>query len=732
MAASPSTMPIANLIGQPIDRVEGPLKVTGAAKYAAEFPEQNLVHGVFVTSTIAKGRITNIDDSDAIAASGVLAVLTHKNMPRLGSGRRGRSPAMHDDQIHFAGQYVALVVAQTLEQATHASTLLKIDYESQPATVDPTRPIAPPANFGNYSRGNVDAAFAAAPFHIEQTYVTPIESHNPIEPHATIAAWDGPRLTLYDSTQGVQGVRGAVAGLLGISSDYVRVIDPYLGGGFGTKGAVWPNTYLAAIAAQHVGRPVKIAITREQMFTQTGNRPTTIQKLLLAADHDGRLTAISHDATSQAGEIDMWVEGCVHSASFLYSCANVQTFQRVIRTHTPAPCQMRAPGHAPGSFALESAMDELAYAVGIDPLELRLRNYSERDESSNQPFSSKALRECYRLGADRFGWAARKPEPRSMQQGKLLVGMGMATAVYPAGRSSSSASIRMSPGPSVLVSAAAHDIGTGTYTILAQIAAQTLGLPIDRVHVQLGDSSLPRAPGAGGSQTAVTVGSAVLATAQNLVRDLVRKAAADGTSPLRGVDAAKIIAREGRLVSVDDPSLSEPIDAVFARNNNGPVSASGESSGGAEQGAYSRHAWGAHFVSVTVDPVLGDIRVTRYVAAVAAGRILNAKTAASQVQGAIVMGIGMALREQVVYDNNRGTVINPNLADYLLPVNADVPNIECIFADEVDTIVSPLGSKGIGELGICGAAAAIANAVYHATGKRIRELPITCDKVMDV
>jgi xanthine dehydrogenase YagR molybdenum-binding subunit len=748
---TPTTSP-ADLIGQPVDRVEGPLKVSGSAKYAAEFPVTNLAHAVAVTSTIAKGTVKSIDTTAAKSAPGVLAVITKtpsapRPTPTSEAGiRRGfnfggaRRPGMlRDNAVHYSGQYLALVVAETIEQARYAATLVRIEYDVQKPNVDPFNPLPAPQAAGpfarnpfGYSRGDVDAAMASAAVKIQGTFITPTESHNPMEPHATIAVWDGDHLTLYDATQNVYGTRGTLAALLGISSDKVHVLCPYLGGGFGTKGSNWPHTYFAAYAARQIGRPVKMVVTRQQMFAQTGHRPVTIQKIALAADRDGKLLAISHDSTSLTGEVDMWIEGTTRSTGLLYSCPAVRTSMSVARINSGAPCQMRGPGETPGIYAVESAMDELAYAANIDPLELRLRNYAERDEAENRPFSSKALRECYRVGAQTFGWSKRAPTPRSMREGNLLIGFGMSTSIYGANRGGSLASVRLAPNGSALVSVAAHDIGTGTYTILTQIAAQTLGLPLDKVHTLLADTALPRGPGAGGSATAATVGNAVLAVSQKLILQIAQLSVADPSSPLHGMDAQKITAQAGRLVSSDNPTVGEPLTAIFARNGGQAVVVTGSADPSPDANDYSKWGWGAHFAEVAVDPDFGQVHVRRYVGRFAAGTVLNRKTAISQCVGGIVMGIGMALLEQVNFDQNQGNIVNDSLADYLVPVNADIPAIDCDFVEEHDAIVGPLGAKGIGELSISGCAAAIANAVYHATGKRVRDLPITCDKVMDI
>jgi xanthine dehydrogenase YagR molybdenum-binding subunit len=708
-----------SVVGKPIDRVDGRLKVTGGAKYAADNPVQNLAHAVAVISTIARGRITGIDTSAAERLPGVLAVLTHETIGELKTvtremrpgGQLGQAkPPLSDDIIRYGGQYIAIVVADTLEQARHASGLVKATYDQEKPSTDIDNPLEL-KDKGKTARGDADGALASAAVKISQTYSTPVEHHNPMEMHATVAAWDGDRLTLWDATQHVLGVRGVVAAVLGIQPENIRVIDPYMGGGFGCKGSVWPNSYLAAAAARHVNRPVKFVVTRQQMFSQTGYRPRTKQQVSLGVDADRKLVSLKHESTCTTASFEDWVENSGRVSGMLYKCENVLITQKVARINAGVPVQMRAPGEASGMFGLESAMDELAYAAKIDPIDLRLRSYADKDYSEKEPlpFTSKSLRECYQIGADKFGWSKRAPQPGQMRDGDELIGYGMATATYPAGQNGASAAIRLQPDGTVIVTTAGHDLGTGTYTICTQIAAETLGVSPDKIRVQLGDTTLPRAPGAGGSTQAVSVGSAVRAAGQELLQT-----------------CAKLLDRDANQMTGGDQLM-----AVFEKNGGRPVSATANSVPDPSiRGKYARYSFGAQFAEVRVNPRLGTARVTRWVGAFAAGRILNPKTARSQMIGGIIMGLGMALLEHTVYDPVRGKIVTDNLADYLVPVNADVPEIDIVFIDERDEHVNPLGAKGVGELGITGAPAAIANAVYHATGTRVRDLPIRVDDLL--
>lgn len=750
----------SQIIGKPLDRADGRQKVTGQALYAADFRTRDVAFAVAFQSTIANGRIKSIDSTQARRQPGILAVITHENAPRLHRVSMDHTPGkpgqtflpLQGDEIHYAGQYVGLVVAETISQALHAAGLVKVDYESHEPVVhleDALGESFVPRKMGRSDkptsdRGDPDKALADAAIRIDQTYTTPIENHNPMELSATIASWAGDRLTLHDATQWVYGVRSVVSTWLGLPSDQVRVIDPFVGGGFGCKGSMWPHIVLSAIAARQVNRPVKLVLTRSQMFTCIGYRPKTIQRVALGADGQGKLSTILHECTSQTSRWkDEWVETATKQSRMLYSCPNVRTVQKLAPVNANTPTQMRAPGHATGTFALEVAMDELAYATGVDPVELRLRNYAERDEDEKKPFSSKGLRECYRQAAERFGWQSRNPAPGSMRDGDWLIGWGMATATYPTNQQEASAKVRILADGRVVVGTAAHDLGTGTYTILAQIAADTLGVPVDKVKVELADTVLPQAPVAGGSQTAASAGSAVKAASGKALSALKERATADSASPVAGKEAKAVAVENGRIFLKANPSTGESIADLLRRNGGRPVEGKSDVSPAAKPNAqeedagatqnveqYSKHAWGAQFVEVRIDPQLGHIRVARWVGAFAAGRILNPKTARSQIMGGIVWGISMALFEHTVYDPNRAKVVNDNLADYLVPVNADIPPIDCFFVEEKDEHVNPIGVKGIGELGNTGSAAAVANAVYHATGKRLRDLPITLDRLI--
>lgn len=742
-----------HLIGKPLDRVDGRDKVTGHARYAADFPVKGVAHAYAFISTIASGRVTSIDAAEAMRQPGVLSVLTHENARKLyrvsmehQPGRPGQTwLPLQGDEVRYAGQYLGVVIAETLAQAQHAAGLVKIKYDPQTPVIrleDALENTFEPKKMGRgdppkSKRGDPDAALARAQVKVDQTYTTPIENHNPMEMSATIAAWEDDRLTLYDATQWIYGVRAVVSTWLGIPSEKVRVIDPFVGGAFGCKGSIWPHEVIAALAAKLVGRPVKLMLSRQQMFTCVGYRPKTIQHVALAADRDGTLTAMAHDCTSQTSIWrDEFAEPATKQTRMLYRCPNVRTAQRLGPVNANTPTQMRAPGHATGTFALEVAMDELAYALDVNPIELRLRNYAERDEDENKPFSSKALRACYAQGAERFGWSKRNPKPMSMRDGGWLLGCGMATATYPTNRQESAAAVQVRADGRAIVRTASHDLGTGTYTTMTQIAAQTLGFPPGQVKVELGDSTLPEAAVAGGSQTSASVGSAVQAACEKALSALKERANADPKSPVFERTSKAIAVGNGRIFLKDDPAKGEPIATLIQRNGGRPIEGKsdlvppGERPTGEGDDPYSKHAWGAQFAEVRVHPRLGEVRVSRFVGAFAAARILNVKTARSQVMGGIVWGIGMALHEETVYDPNRGKVVNDNLADYLVPVNADVPTIDCFFVEEPDEHVNPLGVKGVGELGVTGAAAAVANAVYHATGQRIRDLPITLDKLL--
>lgn len=735
-----------SIIGAPINRVDAWAKVSGGARYSAEHPVENLAHAVLVTSTVPSGRVKRIDAAEAQGLPGVLHIMTHENAMRLPRETKEGKVAppvgrvlslLQDDAVHYNNQPIAVVVAETFEAAREAAARLRIAYERTPARLDfeeAKQHTHPPEKVltqkTDTQRGDLQAGLLSGTARIDASYRTPVENHNPIEPHATIAAWDGDKLTLYDSTQYMKGVQRTVAGTLGIGEDQVTVLCPFVGGGFGCKGSVWSHVVLAAMAAKSVGRPVKLVLDRNQMFGPVGARPVTDQRMRLAAMSDGRLTATAHDTVAYTSMIEDWIEPCGLMTRMMYEVPNEETTHRLARMNLGTPTFMRAPGEASGSFALESSMDELAHELGIDPVQLRLQNYTERDPGKELPFSSKSLRQCYALGAERFGWSRRNPQPRSMREGDKLVGWGMATCTYPTNRSKGAASATIDADGLVVVRSSTQDLGTGTYTVMTQVAAEALGLPVERVRFELGDSRLPEAPVSGGSTTVASVAPAVKAAAHALKLKLVGIAVADERSPLHGALADEIEIDGGRLFLRADAAKGESMTDIVVRHGGAAIEASAEADPGDASKKYSMHAFGAVFVEVHVDEALGTVRVPRVVGAYGVGKLMNAKTGHSQLMGGIVFGLGMALFEETVFDQREGRAVNGNLAEYHVPVNADIGSIEVEVVDEDDPHVNPLGAKGIGEIGITGVAAAVANAVYHATGKRIRDLPITLDKLL--
>ena len=734
-------------IGKPVSRVDGPAKVTGAAKYAAEFNAPNLAHGFVVNSKIAKGRIKKIDRTAALAVPGVIEVFTHDNRPTVTSspGKYADETAppgspfrpLYDDQILFAGQPIALVVAEEFEVARFAATLVEIEYESEGAITDIDTQIGkayepPKKRFPGWDpgpRGNVDKAFTQSPVKVEHTYRTPIEHHNPMECFGTTAVWEDGRLTIYDKTQGAPNCHRYVCSVFGLAKDKVRLLSPYVGGAFGV--GLRPNYQLnlAVLAAIGLKRPVRVALTRQQMFT-LGYRPETIQTLSLGAEEDGSLSAIRHDAIASTSRFEDYQEPTAIWTGALYHCRDAAATAKLTQIDLFTPCDMRAPGGASSLYCIESAMDELSYAAGIDPLELRLKNYSEWDQNEDKPFTSNALKDCYYRGAERFGWSKRKPEARSTRAGRELVGYGMASGIWEAFRVPTSARAVLAPNGTLEIGCATADIGTGTYTILTQIGAEMLGLPIDNVTVKIGDSDLPVAPVEGGSWTAASAGSAVVEACNGIRRELLKRASKIKNAPLEGADLADITFVEGEMRVRGDPSRAMALTDVL-HGFNDPIKSEVTSKPDlAVFKRYSHYTHSAVFAEVRLDEELGMLRVVRVVSAVAAGRILNPKTARSQIMGAVVGGIGMALHEESVVDHRYGRIINHNLAEYHVPVNADIHDIEVIFVEEREPHLNPLGVKGVGEIGIVGTAAAIANAAYHATGVRVRALPITIDKLL--
>lgn len=734
-----------SVIGKPLDRTDGVLKVTGQARYSADNPESMLAHAVIVTSTIAKGRIASIQTEGAQALPGVLLVMTYQTAMRLPNGGNpdAQPPAvrkltlLQTNEVRYSGEPVAVVVADTLERAVDAARQVQVRYEAAAPNADFQRAKAsayPPQKMNNRpvntARGDAEAGLRQGPTRLDAVYTTPYEHHNPMEPHATLARWDGPNLTLYDATQGVSGAKGAVSKILGIPEANVRVICPFVGGGFGCKGSVWSHVVLAAMAAKQTGRPVRLVLERPQMWGIVGNRPFTEQRIQVAAREDGTLTGMRHDVISTTSTFEDWTETSAIVTRMMYAVPNQSTSHKLVKLDIGTPTFTRAPGETSGSFALESAMDEMAYQLRMDPLAFRLKNYAENEPQEKKPWSSKALRECYETGAGKFGWARRNPKPRSMRDGHTLIGMGVASATYPANRSEASAIARILPDGTAMVASGTQDLGTGTYTIMTQVAADSLGFAPENVRFALGDSSLPKAPVSGGSQSAASVSPAVQAAATQARDQLIAMALADAGSPLAGTPRDDVTVENGWVVSRSTPSKRDPAAAVIARNGGRPIEATATVKPGSEKQQYSFHSFGAVFAEVHVDEDLGTIRVARIVGVYDVGTLLNAKTAHSQLMGGIVWGIGAALLEKSDLDARYGRYTNANLAEYHVPVNADIGELDISFVGPPDPHINPLGARGIGEIGITGVSGAIANAVYHATGVRVRDLPVTLDKVL--
>jgi xanthine dehydrogenase YagR molybdenum-binding subunit len=694
-------------IGKPLPRIDGRAKVTGGARYAADFNQPGQAYAVIVPATIGRGRITGIDAASIRRLPGVIEVISHLNTPKLAyqPHKAGIDPAegerlhvLQDDAVRFHGQPVAVVVAETLDAAEHAAAALRISYVAEPPLVDIARaePVIPEAARrsggrvrADTSRGDADAALARSDESIDIRYEIARQNHNPMEPHATVAVWSGDRLTVYSKSQFVVNEQAELAAIFGIPPADVQVICPFIGGAFGTSLRTWPHVTLAALAARQVKRPVKLVLTRKQMFFTTGHRPRTSQRVALGATKDGKLTALIHEGVGETSRYEQFTEALLSATGFLYSCPDVRTQYRLSELDVGTPTFMRGPGEASGVYALECALDELAYKLGIDPIELRRRNEPTKDEGEDKPFSSRSLLQCYALGAQRFGWAKRNPEPRSMRDGRLLIGMGVASATYPAGHATANALARLLPDGTAEIETAASDMGPGTYTSMTQVAAETLGLPMDKVRFRLGHSDYPPAPSHGGSWTMASVGSAV-----------------------RG---ACLAVRE----KAGNTRIDQPIEARFSSSRSPEINE-----------RYSMHAFGAVFVEVSVDPDAGIIRARRAFGAYGAGRIINPRLAHSQCVGGMIGGIGMALMERTVLDGRDGRPVNAHMADYLLPVNLDIAQVEAEFVEEADPHVNPLGVKGLGEIALVGIAPAIANAVFHATGKRVRDLPIRLEDVL--
>ncbi len=723
-----------SVIGAPLPRVDGKLKVTGRAKYSAEVAISKVAYAVLVPSTIASGRVLSMDSHQAEKLPGVLAIMTPATGPRVPKPE-SRLSLLQNNRVHYQNQPIGVVIAEDLNTAWHAASLLRIRYETAPARLDLKSgfPAAYPGHHnedpGDASWGNVEAGLAQADVKIDQLYTTPIQHHSPMEPHAVIAQWEGSHLTVYASTQNITGHQKSLSAAFGIPASNVRVLCEFAGGGFGCKGQMWSHVVLAAMAAKKVNRPVKLVLERPQMFGPVGARPQTYQRIALGAKKDGKLTAIRHHVYTNTSFLEDYLESSAVPTRRMYACRNVSTQHRLVQLNLGTPTYMRAPGVATGTYALEVAMDELAYALDMDPLQLRLLNYTDVDPENGKAFTEKILRQCYARGAERFGWSRRRGEPGSMRAGSLLVGWGMATETYPAKRLPAGAVVRFQPDGRVVVASGTHELGTGTYTIMTQVAADALGIPPQMIAVEIGDTHFPEAPISAGSMTAASVMPAVQSAALKARLELFKLAIDDEDSPVYRLRADEVDLQDGKIFRKASPGRAESYTDLLARNSGRPIEAVARIEP-VEQEQFSSHSFGAVFAEVTVDRELGIVRVPRVVAVYDVGKLLNEKTAKSQFIGGIVWGISLALHENTYVDPETGRIANANLAEYHVPVNADIGDIDVSAIDASDLKVDSLGARGIGEIGITGTGAAVANAIYHATGKRVRDLPITPDKLL--
>ena len=737
--------PVGNGKELPV-RYDGKLKVMGKAKYAAEFGDEfkgkGMLYAYLITSSIPAGEILSMDTTAADRASGVVKILTPFNAPKLPIVQP-QPPAirklslLQDRNVYYSHEPIGIVVAKSQVEAAHAAALVKVRYKPSAAKLhfedrlgearEPKHGNAP----NEHKPGDTAAAWAKATTVVEHTYSTPIQTHNPMEPHATIASWDGEKLTVYDATQYISGDKQTLAKHFSLPLDNVHVIDPYVGGGFGSKGSTWSHVILCAMAAKVAGAPVHLAMERTQMFGPVGSRPKTVQKIKLGTDTGGKLVAVSHDVILPASVMEDFLESAAQQTTMLYQCDSIETSHKMVDMNIGVLTFQRAPGESVGTTALESAMDELAEKLKMDPLQLRMVNYAEKDPGEQKDFSSKNLREAYTDAAQRFGWSKRIATPGQVRDGNKRIGLGMATATYPANRSAAQAIIRLMPNGHIFIGSGTQDLGTGMYTMMAQTVVQELDVPWESVDVKLGDSTLPKAPVSGGSQSTASVGPAVKDACAQLTLKLANMAISDPSSQLYNARAEDIVVKGGMLQHKTTPSRAEALTLSVSRNKGLPVEEHGSAEPSQEaERALSTHSWGAVFVEVAVDDSTHMVEVRRVVATYDIGKLLNKKTGISQLEGGIVWGIGTALMEETVLDNQVGRYINNNLAEYHVPVNADTQVIEVSVIDKPDMKFNPQGARGIGEIGITGIAGAIANAIYNATGKRVRDFPITPDKIM--
>ena len=742
----------ASPIGRKTPRVDGPLKVSGKAEYASDFHFPGMLYAVPVEATIANGRLTKLDTAAAEKMPGVRAIFHRKNIGKIfrstfGPGFDGivdeRRPPFEDDVVRYYGQYVALSVADTFEAAKAAADAVRVTYARDKHNVDTNlkaddEPDEIDTTFGTVKRvqserGDAERAFASAPVKLDQTYVTPTETHNPIELQATIAIWDGSMLTIYEESQGIFNLRGILAQMFALPKENVRVITKFVGSGFGSKLWPWTHCALAVAAARQFDKPVKLVLSRKMMFQSVGHRPRTQQRVRLGATTDGKLVSLHHDYVNHHAILDNYHEDCGEATAFHHSVPHLRVKFGRARRHVGSPTAMRGPGAVPGLYATESAMNELADQVKMDPVRLRVLNEPKIDESLNIPFSSRHYLECLELGGEKFGWSKRNPEVGSMKRDGLTLGWGMAGAAWVAARFPAAANVELRDDGTVRVASGTQDIGTGTYTILAQLASEKTGVPLENIEVALGDTSLPEGPISGGSMVTGSMVPAVFAAADNAIESLFTVATKTPGSPFEKRKPADLVFEGGRVFAkADGPTKGVPFADVLRHANVRLVTGSGKSEAtfGNPTPQFSTHSFGCHFVEVTWQPEIARLRVSRVVTVIDAGRILNPLAGRNQIEGAVVMGIGMALLEETSYDPQNGAPINSNLADYMMAVNADVPPIDVHFLDFPDKEINELGARGIGEIGLAGIAAAITAAVYHATGVRVRELPVKIEDLL--
>jgi xanthine dehydrogenase YagR molybdenum-binding subunit len=749
----------ADIIGAAVPRIDGALKTTGTARYAVDHDFPNLAHAVAVQSTIGKGKIRRLDASAAEKMPGVLLVLHHGNMepvfrtfPRQEDGTISETrPPFEDNNIYYWGQFIALAVAETLEQAKAAANAVRVEYETE--TPDMRTDLS--ADYtgkreSSWKRGDPDKALSEAPVVVDETYGTPAETHNPMEMHGTVAVWDGDNVTLYEGSQGVVNHRSVMSEVLGVPRENVRVISRFIGSGFGGKLFPWPQSTLAAVTARKLNRPVKLSVDRRMMFSNTGHRPRTQQRIRLGATQDGKLTAIRHDFYTETSQLDDFVEHCGEQTPFLYSCPNLEVTTAMVRRNVGAPAPMRGPGAVPGLFALESAIDELAIKLKMDPVKFRLKNDAERDEGKNLPFSSRHLKECYQTGADKIGWKQRTPQVGSMKRDGKVIGWGTGGASWAAARVPCTASVELCQNGRVCVRCATQDIGTGTYTIFAQVVHARTGVPLNKIDVFLGDTTLPDGPTSGGSMATSAVLPATTMAVNQAVNRLINIATLLPGSPFHGARPDTLTLAQGRIQpkggtqpakvvgaayrgGSDLTANGLPFEEVLRLANMSGITSVGRTFPSMEDPKakeYSLHSFGCHFAEVEWEPEIARLRVSRIFSIFDCGRIINAKAGANQILGAAVMGLGMSLFEETIHDPRTGQPINNNFADYIVPTCADLPDLDVTFLDYPDLIVNEYGARGIGEIGMAGVAPAITSAVYHATGVRVRELPIRIEDLL--